>query len=52
MNLWALRDWDHWQASMEQAAWGARPWSDRQGAFLADIDAFVVVAPPATGLRT
>jgi len=54
LNLWALRDWDHWQASMEQPAGSAttRAWNERQAELLADIDSFVVVAPPSTALRT
>jgi hypothetical protein len=29
-----------------------RVWTDRQGTWLADSDAFLVVPPPATALRT
>ncbi|MFA5885540.1 MAG: hypothetical protein WDA60_16945 [Acidimicrobiia bacterium] len=54
MNLWALRGWDHWQALMEAEPDDAelQAWTDRQGEWLADIDGFLVVAPPAVALRT
>ena len=54
INLWALRGWEHWQSLME-----AEPedrelaaWTMRQGEWLADIDGFLVAAPPEKALRT
>jgi hypothetical protein len=54
VNLWVLRGWEHWQALMEAEPSDAelRTWTDRQGEWLADIDAFLVAAPPSTALRT
>jgi hypothetical protein len=54
LNLWVLRGWDQWQALMEQGADSAKmsPWNERWSTWLADIDSFVVAAPPTTALRT
>jgi len=54
VNLWALRGWDHWQTLMEAEPDDAelRAWTERQGEWLADIDGFLVAAPPAEALRT
>ena len=54
MNLWALRGWDDWQRLMETEPDDAElaAWTERQGEWLADIDGFLVVAPPAEALRT
>jgi hypothetical protein len=53
-NLWVLRGWDHWQALMEAEPSDdeLREWTDRQGDWLAGIDAFLVAAPPSGALRT
>lgn len=54
LNLWALRDFDHWKTLMEAEPTdtGLRAWTERQGEWLADLDAFLVAAPPAGALRT
>lgn len=54
LNLWALRDWAHWQELMEAEPDDAelRAWSDRQGEWLADLDGFLVAVPPSGALRT
>jgi hypothetical protein len=54
MNLWALRGWHDWQRLMETEPDDAElaAWTERQGEWLADIDGFLVVAPPAEALRT
>jgi hypothetical protein len=54
MNLWALRDWPHWQTLMESEPDDAElaAWTDRQGEWLADIDGFLVAVPPSGALRT
>lgn len=54
LNHWALRDWDQWQALMEQGAESSRmnAWNERWSAWLTDIDSFIVAAPPSTALRT
>jgi hypothetical protein len=54
LNLWALRDWPHWQSLMESEADDAElaAWTERQGEWLADIDAFLVAVPPSGSLRT
>lgn len=56
LNLWALRGWDHWQQLMESESASSdrelREWTDRQGEWLADIDAYLVASPPAAALRT
>jgi hypothetical protein len=54
INLWALRDWAHWQTLMEAEPDDAelRAWSDRQGEWLEDIDGFLVAVPPSGALRT
>jgi hypothetical protein len=54
LNLWALRGWDHWQELMESEPGDdeLREWSDRQGEWLADIDAYLVASPPSGALRT
>lgn len=54
INLWALRDWAHWQELMEAEPDDAelRAWSDRQGEWLEDLDGFIVAVPPSGALRT
>jgi hypothetical protein len=54
VNLWALPDWDHWRALMEAEPDDPemRAWTERQAAWLADLDGFLVVPPPAMALRT
>jgi hypothetical protein len=54
MNLWALRDWPHWQSLMESEPDDAElaAWTVRQGEWLADIDGFLVAVPPSGALRT
>jgi hypothetical protein len=54
VNVWALQGWDHWRALMEAEPEDAelRTWTDRQGTWLADLDGFLVVAPPGEALRT
>jgi hypothetical protein len=54
LNLWGIRGWDHWQALMEAEPSDTelRAWTDGQGEWLADIDAFIVAAPPSGALRT
>lgn len=54
MNLWMLRDWQHWQALMESEPEDTelRAWSEGQGEWLVDIDGFLVATPPSGALRT
>lgn len=54
MNLWALRGWTHWQELMENEPGDAelRAWTDGLGAWLEDLDGFLVAAPPGGALRT
>ena len=53
MNLWALPGWDEWKALV--AGGDASPmhaWSAGVEEWLADLDGFVIVSPPAEALRT
>ena len=54
LNLWVLRDWDHWRELMEATSGDAelRAWNQRLGEWLEDLDGFLVVRPPGTALRT
>jgi hypothetical protein len=54
LNLWALPSWEHWRSLMEAepADRELAAWTKRQGEWLADIDGFLVAAPPAEALRT
>ncbi len=54
MNLWVLRDWDHWRELMEteDSDAGAQSWLGRCAELLDDLDAYVLAAPPAQRLRT
>jgi hypothetical protein len=54
MNLWVLRDWDHWCELMEteDRDAGAQSWLARCAELLEDLDAYVLAAPPAQRLRT
>ncbi len=54
INLWALRDWDHWTELLEteytDPAYGG--WLERCSELLEDLDGYNIVAPPAQSLRT
>jgi hypothetical protein len=54
MNLWSLSSWEQWQSLMEAEPDDTelRAWTERQGEWLADIDGFLVAAPPSGSLRT
>jgi len=54
LNLWTLQSWQHWQHLMETEPTDAEllEWTERQGEWLGDIDAFLVATPPASALRT
>lgn len=57
VNLWVVRDWNHWQATMESDQSNVddaelRAWSERQAGWLADLDTFLVAKPPTGALRT
>ena len=54
LNLWVLRDWDHWRELMEATPGDAelRAWNQRLGEWLEDLDGFLAVRPPGTALRT
>jgi hypothetical protein len=54
LNLWVLRDWDHWRELMEATQGDAelRAWNQQLGAWLEDLDGFLAVRPPGTALRT
>lgn len=54
VNLWAIADWETWQALMEAEPSDVemREWSDGLGAWLEDIDGFLVAVPPTAALRT
>lgn len=54
LNLWALQGWSHWQSLMEAEPGDAelRAWTEGLGAWLEDLDGFLVAAPPGGALRT
>jgi hypothetical protein len=54
LNLWVLRDWEHWRELMESEPRDAelRAWNAGLGEWLEDLDGFVVVPPPQGALRT
>jgi len=54
VNLWALPSWKHWQLLMEAETDDRElaQWTVRQGEWLADLDGFLVAAPPVVALRT
>ena len=53
INLWVLPGWDAWKALMAGGdASPMRAWSAGVDEWLADLDSFVIVPPPAEALRT
>jgi hypothetical protein len=54
LNLWVLRDWEHWRELMESEPGDAelRAWNADLGEWLEDLDGFLVVPPPQGVLRT
>jgi hypothetical protein len=53
MNLWALPGWDEWKRLLAGGdASPMRAWSAGVEEWLADLDSFVIVPPPAEALRT
>jgi hypothetical protein len=54
LNLWALRDFEHWRECMESEASdpGERGWLERCAEWLEDVDAHLLAAPPEARLGT